>query len=238
MENRDYSYIDKNLEEIRARISAAAARSPYKKTPQLLVASKYATAEEMNYAISRGVKMFGENRVSSLLEKYDKIDHANAELHFIGSLQTNKVKSIIGKVALIHSLDSVRLAEAIEKHSAAADVRTAVLAEVNIGREPQKGGIMPEDISDFISKISEYPHIELRGLMTMAPNCENVEDYRKYFKETYHIFIDFFQKKLHNISSYANSPILSMGMSGSYEIAIEEGADIVRIGRAVFKNND
>jgi len=238
MENKDLSYIDKNLAEIRGRMEAAAARSPYGNKPQLLVASKYATAEEINYAISRGVRLFGENRVSSLLEKYDMIDREKAEIHFIGSLQTNKVKSVIGKVSLIHSLDSVRLAEAIEKHSAAAGVTTAVLAEINIGREPQKGGIMPEDAAAFAEKISQFPHVELRGMMTMAPNCENVEEYRKYFRETYHIFIDIFQKKLHNISSCANSPILSMGMSGSYEPAIEEGADIVRIGRAVFKKDD
>ncbi len=234
MENLDLSYIDRNLADIRARMEAAARRSRKGNVPRLLVASKYATAEEMNYAASRGVEMFGENRVPSLLEKYDVLDK-NAELHFIGSLQTNKVKNIIGKVSLIHSLDSLRLAEAIEKHSANAGVVTDVLCELNSGREPQKGGIMPEDFPAFAERMSEFPHINLRGLMTMAPNCENVEDYRKYFRETYNIFIDFFQKKPHNIGSCVKMPILSMGMSESFEIAIEEGADIVRVGRAVFK---
>ena len=234
MENQDFSYIDRNLAEIRARMEAAAKRSGKGNAPRLLVASKYATAEEMNYAARLGVEMFGENRVPSLLEKYDALDKS-AELHFIGSLQTNKVKSIIGKVSLIHSLDSLRLAEAIEKHSASAGVVTDVLCEINSGREPQKGGIMPEDFPAFAEKISGFSHINLRGLMTMAPNCENIEDYRKYFKETYNIFIDFFQKKPHNIGSYVKMPILSMGMSESFEIAIEEGADIVRVGRAVFK---
>ena len=234
MEIRDFSYIDRNLAEIRARMEAAAKRSGKGNAPRLLVASKYATAEEMNYAASLGVEMFGENRVPSLLEKYDALDK-KAELHFIGSLQTNKVKSIIGKVSLIHSLDSVRLAETIEKHSANAGTVTDVLCEINSGREPQKGGIMPEDFPAFAARISEFPHINLRGLMTMAPSCENVEEYRKYFRETYNIFIDFFQKKPHNIGSYVKMPILSMGMSESFEIAIEEGADIVRVGRAVFK---
>lgn len=234
MDNSNFSYIDENLREIRARMSAATKRSEKGNDPRLLVASKYATAEEMNYAARLGVKLFGENRVSSLLEKYDKLDK-DIELHFIGSLQTNKVKSLIGKVSLIHSLDSLRLAEAIEKHSANAGVRTAVLCEINSGREAQKGGIMPEDFPAFAAKLGEFPHVELRGLMTMAPNCENIEDYRKYFKETYNIFIDFFQKKPHNIDSYVKMPILSMGMSESFEIAIEEGADLVRVGRAVFK---
>lgn len=234
MENHDFSYIDRNLADIRARMEAAAKRSGKGNVPRLLVASKYATAEEMNYAASLGVEMFGENRVPSLLEKYDALDKS-VELHFIGSLQTNKVKSIIGKVSLIHSLDSLHLAEAIEKHSANAGVVTDVLCEINSGREPQKGGIMPEDLPAFAERISEFSHINLRGLMTMAPNCENVEDYRKYFRETYNIFIDFFQKKPHNICSYVKKPILSMGMSESFEIAIEEGADIVRVGRAVFK---
>ena len=234
MENHDLSYIDRNLAEIRARMEAAAERSDKGNIPRLLVASKYATAEEMNYAAALGVEMFGENRASSLLEKYDALDK-NAELHFIGSLQTNKVKSIIGKVSLIHSLDSLRLAEAIEKHSANAGIVTDVLCEINSGREPQKGGIMPEDLPAFARELAQFKHINLRGLMTMAPNCENVGDYRKYFRETYNIFIDFIQKKPHNIDSYVKKPILSMGMSESFEIAIEEGADIVRVGRAVFK---
>ncbi len=234
MEHSDFSYIDRNLADIRARMAAAAASSGKGIIPELLVASKYATAEEMNYAAKRGVRLFGENRVPSLLEKYDKLDK-DIELHFIGSLQTNKVKSLIGKVSLIHSLDSVKLAEAIEKHSANAGVRTAVLCEINSGREEQKGGIMPEDFPAFFAKISEFPHVDVRGIMTMAPNCENIEDYRKYFRETYNIFIDFFQKKPHNISSYAKMPILSMGMSQSFEIAISEGANLVRVGRAVFQ---
>jgi len=234
MEHSEFSYIDENLRAIRARMDAAAAASGKGIVPQLLVASKYATAEEMNYAAKRGVKLFGENRVPSLLEKYDKLDK-DIELHFIGSLQTNKVKSIIGKVALIHSLDSIRLAEMIEKHSANAGVKTAVLCEINSGREAQKGGIMPEDFPAFFERMSDFPHIEVRGLMTMAPNCEKIEDYRKYFRETYNIFIDFFQKKPHNIDSYAKMPILSMGMSQSFEIAISEGANLVRVGRAVFQ---
>lgn len=233
MEYCDFSYLDKNLADIQKRMSEAQARAKNGNFAELLVASKYASAEEMNYLASKGIKKFGENRVSSLLEKYDKLDKS-IELHFIGSLQTNKVKSLIGKVSLIHSLDSLRLAEAIEKHSAAAGVITDVLCEINIGREEQKGGIMPEDFEAFAREIERFEHVRLRGIMTMAPNCENIADYRTYFAETYNIFIDFYQKKLHNISSYADMPILSMGMSGSFEIAIEEGATLVRVGRALF----
>lgn len=236
---KDLKYLDGRIAEVRRRLSAASARSPYGNTPELLLASKYAGAEEMNYAAHHcGVRLFGENRVSSLLEKWERLDREAMEIHFIGSLQTNKVKSIVGKVALIHSLDSLRLADAIERYSAEAGVESAVLCEVNIGREPQKGGLLPEELSPFLDRILTYPHLKCRGLMTMAPNCAQNEDYRKFFKETYRIFIDIFLKKLHNIDSYAKPPILSMGMSGSYEIAAEEGATLVRVGRAVFQNEE
>lgn len=238
-EKTDYSYIGHRITEVRRRLAAAAEHSPCGQVPELLLASKYATAEEMNYAAHCcGVHLFGENRVSALLEKYERLDRNEMELHFIGSLQTNKVKSIIGKVALIHSLDSLHLADTIERCSAAAGVRTGVLCEVNIGREPQKGGLLPEELAPFLDRIFAYPHLECRGLMTMAPNCARIEDYRKFFRETYRIFIDIFSKKLHNIDSYAKSPILSMGMSESYEIAAEEGATLVRVGRAVFRSKE
>jgi len=230
MEICDFSYLDKNLADIQKRMAEAQKRTEKGNSAELLVASKYASAEEMNYLASKGVTKFGENRVSSLLEKYDKLDKS-IELHFIGSLQTNKVKSLIGKVSLIHSLDSLRLAEAIEKHSAAAGVVTDVLCEINIGREEQKGGILPECAEEFILSLSRLENLRVCGLMTMGPVVDDPEGMRPYFRQTKELY-DVLNRK-----SLFEGGILSMGMSDSYVVAIEEGATLVRVGRKLFNRN-
>ena len=230
-EQNDYSYIKRNLESIRARADAAAAASPYGQPYELLLATKYATADEINYAHALGVNKIGENRVQSLLEKYDALHRDGLDIHFIGSLQKNKVKYIIDKVSMIESLDSLPLAEEIERQAAKQDKVMDCLIEVNIGREAQKGGIMPEDAADFAEKVALFPHIRLRGIMTMAPKCADAADYRRYFRESYHLFVDICAKKLHNADRY----ILSMGMSQSFEAALAEGATLIRVGRAAFE---
>ena len=227
----DYSYIERNLKEIRARADAAAATSPYGQDYELLLATKYATAEEINFAHSLGVKKIGENRVQSLLEKYDRLDRDGLNIHFIGSLQKNKVKYIVDKVSMIESLDSLPLAEEIEKQAAKHDRVMDCLIEVNIGSEASKGGVPPTDAPDFAEKVLNFPHIRLCGVMTMAPKCGSNDEYRKYFRESYHIFIDICKKKLHNV----DRSILSMGMSGSFEAALAEGANLIRVGRAAFE---
>lgn len=230
-EQQDFSYIKRNLESIRARADAAAAASPYGQPYELLLATKYATADEINYAHALGVNKIGENRVQSLLEKYDALHRDGLDIHFIGSLQKNKVKYIIDKVSMIESLDSLPLAEEIERQAAKQDKVMDCLIEVNIGREAQKGGIMPEDAADFAEKVALFPHIRLRGIMTMAPKCADAADYRRYFRESYHLFVDICAKKLHNADRY----ILSMGMSQSFEAALAEGATLIRVGRAAFE---
>lgn len=230
-EQNDYSYIKRNLESIRARADAAAAASPYGQPYELLLATKYATADEINYAHTLGVDKIGENRVQSLLEKYDALHRDGLDIHFIGSLQKNKVKYIIDKVSMIESLDSLPLAEEIERQAAKHEKVMDCLIEVNIGREAQKGGVLPEDVTDFAGKLAFFPHIRLCGIMTMAPKCDDPEDYRKYFRESYHIFIDICEKKLHNVDRH----VLSMGMSRSFEAALEEGATLIRVGRAAFE---
>ncbi len=227
----DYAYIERNLNAIRARADAAAATSPYGQSYELLLATKYATAEEINFAHSLGVKKIGENRVQSLLEKYDKLDRDGLDIHFIGSLQKNKVKYIVDKVSMIESLDSLSLAEEIEKQAAKHEKVMDCLIEVNIGNEEAKGGVAPTEALDFAEKVLEFPHIRLRGIMTMAPKCTSNDEYRKYFRESYHIFIDICEKKLHNV----DRSILSMGMSGSFEAALAEGANLIRVGRAAFE---
>ncbi len=226
----DLSYMNANVAAIRARIDAARARSRGQEV-MLLAAIKYTDAEHVNY-LHRvlGVHDVGENRVQQLLERRDALDREGLRIHFIGTLQTNKVKYIIDKVDMIHSLDNERLAQEIERQAAKHGRVMDVLVEINSGKEENKSGLSPDAAAEFCQTLAKYPHINLRGFMTMAPKCEKNEEYRKYFRETSQLCLDIWTKKLHNIGR----PILSMGMSGSFEAAIEEGADIVRIGRALF----
>ena len=225
----DFSYVDKNLSDIRARIDTAAKRSGERKVT-LLAAVKYTDVEHINYLHSLGVNDIGENRVQQLLEHWDALNKENLRVHFIGTLQKNKVKYIIDKVSMIHSLDSLSLAAEIEKQAAKHNIVMDVLVEINSGMEENKSGIAPDDVAAFCEALAQFSHINLCGFMTMAPKCEKNEEYRKYFRKTSQLCLDIWQKKLHNI----DRPILSMGMSDSFEVAIEEGVDIVRVGRALF----
>ena len=224
------TYMDQNYAEIKARIDAALARSK-KKNVTLVAAIKYTDAKHVNY-LHRvlGVHDVGENRVQQLLERWEALDREGLRVHFIGTLQKNKVKYIIDKVCMIHSLDSLSLAAEIEKQAAKHDLVMDVLVEINSGNEENKSGIALADAEDFCLALAQFSHIRLRGFMTMAPKCEKNEEYRKYFRETSQQCLDIWQKKLDNI----DRPILSMGMSGSFEVAIEEGSTMVRIGRALF----
>ena len=227
--NFDKELIKRNYNTIRNNIEKA----DHKVT--LLAAIKTIPADVINYAVSElGIRDIGENRVQELLDKYDAVapPENNVNVHFIGSLQTNKVKYIIDKVSMIHSLDSYKLAEEIEKQAAKINRVIDVLVEVNIGDEPNKSGISPDNdtIEKFLSDIAGFSHMNVRGMMTMAPICQNNAEYVKYFKKTYKIFIDIFHKKSHNISI----PVLSMGMSDSYIPAIECGSNMIRVGTALF----
>lgn len=226
----DFSYMDQNLKEILARIRLAQQRTSGKEVT-LLAAVKYTDVDHINYLHRHlGVCDIGENRVQQLLEHWEKLDRDGLRIHFIGTLQSNKVKYIIDKVCMIHSVDSLKLAAEIDRQAEKHGLCMDVLAEVNSGREESKGGVLPEELADFCLALHGFPHLCLRGFMTMAPKCEKTEEYRKYFRETSQLCLDIWQKKLHNIGR----PLLSMGMSGSFEPAIEEGADLVRIGRALF----
>lgn len=213
--------IKRNYKEIRDRISELDKNGRV----SLLCATKTQNASDINYLISLGAKIIGENRVNELVEKYESYDKS-AELHFIGTLQKNKVKYIIDKVCLIHSLDSYSLAEEISKRAIKIGKIMEVLIEVNSGREENKGGILPEDVTDFYKKISTLAGIRVRGLMTMAPKCNSREEYLKYFSLTKKLFDELFEND--------KNAILSMGMSESYEYAIEAGATLVRVGSKIF----
>ncbi len=238
--NERQQQISENLANVRKKIKEACEKSRRGNQPLMLAATKTVPACDIAYAIDNlGLDIIGENRVNELVEKYDElftIDERAVErrkhtaVHFIGTLQTNKVKYIIDKVDMIQSLDSEKLAAEIDRLCKKNNRSMDVLIEVNIGREENKSGVMPEQLEDFLCKIEEYSSLRIRGIMTMAPKCTQIEDFRKFFKETYALFIDISEKKSHNIIE----PVLSMGMSDSFTIAIEEGADIVRIGSAIF----
>ena len=229
----EYGYIDENVKAIREKLCAAALsaqRSPDDVT--LLAAVKYASAPEIEHLCRRsGITHIGENRVQQLTEHLSELDRGDAKLHFIGTLQTNKVKYIIDKVDMIESLDSVKLAAEIDRQAKKRGVKMDVLCEINIGKEENKSGIMPQDVEAFCEQIAGFDSLNLRGFMTMAPICEKKSDYRKYFSQTYELSLDIWTKKLHNIER----PIISMGMSDSFEEAILEGATLVRVGRGFFK---
>lgn len=222
--------IGNNLSAIRKRVEEAAIRSGRDKNSVTLIAvSKMNPAEAVNEAVKHGQKVFGENKVQELLDKQEHTEDG-LEWHLIGHLQTNKVRQVIGRVKLIHSVDTLKLAETIDKESQKKGVITDILLEVNIGHEESKFGILPEDVSSFVDSIKELHNIRIKGLMTVAPICEKDEDNRGYFKKMKELFVDISSKDNDNI----DMSVLSMGMSSDFEIAIEEGATHVRVGTSVF----
>ncbi|MBE6714031.1 MAG: YggS family pyridoxal phosphate-dependent enzyme [Ruminococcaceae bacterium] len=220
-----------NYQRVLEKIENAKARRNVKVSDvTLLAATKTVPAEEILFAVNElGLPLVGENKVQEFLSKYEDIKNT-VPLHLIGHLQTNKVKSIVGKVDMIQSVDSLRLANEISRRSIEAGVVTKVLCEINIGREENKSGLMPENVLEFADEISELGGISVAGLMTMAPVCESSDEYKKYFEKTYAIYLDFLRNKRHN----KIETVLSMGMSDSFEAAIEEGATLVRVGSSIF----
>ncbi len=197
---------------------------------QMIAVSKTITIEKMIQAYEMGIKRFGENRVQELMEKMESFPYQDVEWHMIGHLQRNKVKYIVGKVAMIHSLDNMRLAQEIEKQSEKHNLVTDVLIEVNVGDEPSKFGLKAHEVIDFAKSIQQFKHLRLRGIMTVAPYAENPEEIRPLMRKMYHLFQEL-------ISSFPNLKMidtLSMGMSNDYQIAIEEGANMLRIGSSIF----
>jgi pyridoxal phosphate enzyme (YggS family) len=187
--------------------------------------------DRIEYAVKEcGVKYIGENRVQELLEKYDRIKALPCEIHFIGTLQKNKVKYIIDKVSLIHSVGSISLCEEIDKQAGKRGIVMNVLCEVNIGCEENKSGFLPDEVPEAYEKMCSFTHVNPIGMMTMAPVCQNKSDYLKYFTKTYRLFIDNCTKKVDNIYK----PVLSMGMSDSYREAVRCGSTMIRVGSAVF----
>ena len=228
--------VAENIREVEAKIAAAAAKSGRKAEDILLLAvSKTKPVELIGEAVQAGCVSLGENKVQEIMEKYEPMmDYAPAgdriHWHLIGHLQTNKVKYIIDKVDMIHSVESLKLAQEIEKRAAQKELVMDVLIEVNMGGEESKFGVAPEETEALLREIAAMAHIRVRGLMTVAPFVENQEENREVFRQIRELLVDMNSKEIDNIKM----DTLSMGMTGDYEVAIEEGATIVRVGTGIF----
>ena len=227
--------IAENVKRIKEQIASAAiaaGRDP--KDILLCAATKMNDAENVRQAIAAGVDCCGENRVQELTQKLSENAYEGAPVHFIGHLQTNKVKQVVGKVSLIHSVDSYRLLEAINKEAAKQGIVQDILLEINVGEEESKSGFATTDILPLVEKMSDYPNVRVRGLMAIPPICENSGDNDKFFQEIFKLSVDIRAKKYDNVCV----EIFSMGMSGDYVDAIACGSTMIRVGTAIFGARD
>lgn len=222
------------LHEVETRIQAACVRAGRKREEVTLIAvSKTKPVEVLREAYDLGVRVFGENKVQELTEKFGALP-TDIHWHMIGHLQTNKVKYIVEKAELIHSVDSFRLAQAIEKEAAKRGLTSDILVEVNVAEEESKFGVRVNEVISFIETLAQFPHLHVCGLMTIAPFVENPEENRPIFKNLHKLSVDIAHKNIDNV----NVNILSMGMTNDYEVAIEEGATMVRVGTGIFGARD
>lgn len=222
--------IKENLDRVQENIRNACARAGRKEEEVTLIAvSKTKPVFMLEEAYALGVRDFGENKVQELVDKAGQLPK-DIRWHMIGHLQRNKVKYIIDKVYLIHSVDSLRLAEEISKEAVKHGVTANILIEVNVAGEESKFGVSPEDAPGLIEEISGLPAIQVRGLMTIAPFVENAEDNRIIFNALLKLYVDISRKNIDNV----HMDFLSMGMTGDYEVAVEEGATFVRVGTGIF----
>lgn len=222
--------IEKNVAEVLERIRAAAGD----RRVTLVAATKMNDAEAIRRAIRAGIHASGENRVQEMTDKLAQGAYEGAPLHFIGSLQTNKVKFVVGNCDLIHSVNSTRLLEAIQKRAEALGIVQDVLLEINIAREESKTGFLPELLPEILETAANLGNVRVRGLMAIPPIPKKVGENRMYFAQMHQLFIDIGAKKYDNVSM----DFLSMGMSGDFEDAILEGSNMVRVGTAIFGARD
>lgn len=222
--------IKDQLREVEEKISAACQRAGRNREDVTLIAvSKTKPVETLKEAYDLGIRVFGENKVQELTQKYEVLPK-DIHWHMIGHLQTNKVKYIIDKVDLIHSVDSLKLAQTVEKEAVKHGLVKDILIEVNVAEEESKFGLRMEEVIPFLEQISGFSHVRVRGLMTIAPFVENAEENRSIFADLHKLSVDIEKKNIDNV----NVSILSMGMTNDYEVAIEEGATMVRVGTGIF----
>ena len=227
--------IAENVAIIRAQINEAAiaaGRDP--KEILLCAATKMNDSENVRQAIAAGVDCCGENRVQELTQKLSENAYEGAPVHFIGHLQTNKVKQVVGKVDLIQSVDSVRLLEAIQKEAAKQDIVQDILLEINVGDEESKSGFTFEEVREILPKMTQFSNVRVQGFMAIPPICQNPGENNKFFQEMYNLSVDITAKKYDNVWVR----FLSMGMSGDYQDAIACGSTMIRVGTAIFGARD
>nr|WP_106788172.1 YggS family pyridoxal phosphate-dependent enzyme [Massilistercora timonensis] len=219
-----------NLAQVEHNMEEACRRAGRDRSEVTLIAvSKTKPVETLQEAYDLGVRVFGENKVQEMADKYEVLPK-DIQWHLIGHLQRNKVKYIIDKAVLIHSVDSLRLAQTIEKEAEKHNLTAHILIEVNVAREESKFGIFPEDLESLVDEIAKLPHIQVDGLMTIAPFVPDPEENRPVFRELRKLSVDISAKKVDNV----NMSVLSMGMTNDYQVAIEEGATMVRVGTGIF----
>ena len=228
----ELSYITENLKQVGEVIAVAERAACCEGQTLMLAAVKYGTDEELDALLRAGVTHVGENRVQQLLDHWPLLERSGASVHFIGSLQTNKVKYIVDKVTMIHSVDSLRLAAEIDRRARAKGLTMDVLVEINGAREEAKSGVMPEEAEALCAEIAAMPALRLRGFMTMGPRFEDEAGYRAYFASVKKMGDGIWQRL-----SLPDEPVYSMGMSESVAPAIAAGARIVRVGRRLFQND-
>ncbi len=222
--------IQKNLAKVEENIAQACKRCGRdSKEVTLIAVSKTKPVTMIQEAMECGKREFGENKAQEMKEKYEVLPK-DIKWHFIGHLQTNKVKYVVGRACLIHSVDSLHLAEAVEAESAKKDVISDILIEVNVAEEESKFGLKMEETLNLVENIAKMPHIRIKGLMTIAPFVENQEENRVVFRKLRELSVDIAKKNIDNVSM----SVLSMGMTNDYEVAIEEGATYVRVGTGIF----
>ena len=222
--------ITENLEQVRKNIDEAcrmAGRDP--KEVALIAVSKTKPVSMLKEAYDAGARCFGENKVQEIMDKHPQLPE-DIQWHMIGHLQRNKVKYIVDKVSMIHSVDSLRLAQTIEQEAAKHNVCVPVLLEVNVAQEESKFGLKMDEVLPLIETIADFPHIKVQGLMTIAPYVENAEDNRDFFRQLKKLSVDIEAKNINNVSM----SVLSMGMTGDYQVAVQEGATMVRVGTGIF----
>ncbi len=219
--------IKDNIERVKEKIKKAKEKSGKKDFIYLLGATKGVTVEKIKEAMDSGLKLFGENRIQEALPKIEKLKGEDINWHFIGHLQKNKAKDAIENFSLIQSIDSLGLAKRLQQIAQIEEKMVEILVEINIGGEATKYGVMVEELPQFIEEIAKFDNLKLKGIMAIPPYNPDPEKVRPYFKQMYEIY-----EKLSSI--FSSIEYLSMGMSEDYEVAIEEGSNMVRIGRAIF----
>lgn len=219
-----------NLKKIEDNVDAACRKAGRSRDEVTLIAvSKTKPVEMLSTIYNQGIRDFGENKVQEMCDKMEQLP-SDIRWHMIGHLQTNKVKYIVGHTTLIHSVDSLHLAKEIEKQAEKKDVTVDILVEVNIAEEESKFGIHKEETYELVRQIAALPHVHICGLMTIAPYVENPEDNRMYFRGIRQLSVDIAEQNIDNV----DMDVLSMGMTGDYMVAIEEGATMVRVGTGIF----